>query len=986
MSGDDIPTKRQGATPARGVPAVGAPPPVGEIALVFTDIQGSTRLWERFPESMRTALDLHNATFRELIAEHQGYEVKTEGDAFMIAFADPVAATRWCMAAQEGLTTAPWPGEMQLTGGMLVRMGVHMGEPECRVDPMHGRMDYFGPVVNRAARISSAGHGGQVLVSERVRKAIEGKLDGVAITDLGEHRLKDMEQAERLYQVLPAALASRTFAALRTLDVKKTNLNPHPTAFVGREADLAAVHDLFSTKGERFVTLMGPGGTGKTRLSMRYAAVHLDEFTRDGGGGAWFCDLTEARDVAGVCAAVGHALDVPLVAGKIAADMVDQLGHAIAGRGRVLLLLDNFEQVVSQAPATVGRWMSLAPHARFLVSSQERLRLPGEQIYELSPLVENESVALFVERARAVRRGYELGADAANVAEIVKALDGIPLAIELAASRMGVLSAAKILERLPRRFDLLGGARRDASSRQSTLRGAIDWSWNLLQPHEQDALAQCSVFSGGFTVEAAEEVLDLSKHANAPWPLDVVQSLRDKSLLRAWEPADLPGELRFGMYANIREYAAEKLGDRATIEARHRDFFLRVGEEWADRVESAGGLDALRRLATELENLHSVLQRAAATNDATSALRAVRAMDPVLSSRGPFASQLEWLDRALAISSGAAPELRGRVLELRGRARRLRGQIAAAVEDLDAAIAIARERGDASAEARVTGEKGRLSYETGALEVAEGLLDAGIVLARKASDARAESLLLLWLGSVHLDQGRYADSRRDWEATLALARKVGHRRLEGMTLGNLGVLTRRERAFDDAVKFQQQALAIFDEIGEKRFAGNALGSLAGVLMERDEVAAAREHYERALRIQSEVGNARSHAILAGNLGILEHSQGRIGEAHRRYEEALRSCRDVGDKRSEGLYLAFLAAAEAAQGHVAEAETKMASAREIVQNDEIYAAVAAVLEGALDLARGDRAAASGKIAHAEPSAAKSEDIRMAIRIVRRTLES
>ncbi|HEY9854947.1 MAG TPA: adenylate/guanylate cyclase domain-containing protein, partial [Stenomitos sp.] len=474
-------------------PATPIAPPTGQVTLVFTDVQGSTSLWEQHTDAMRAALLQHNAELRQLLAETGGYEVKTEGDAFMLAFGDPVAAVRWCLAAQETLLGIDWPhallshpdaSEAQredgslLFRGLRVRMGVHTGHPECRQDPVTGRMDYFGPMVNRAARISGAAHGGQIVLGAEAWKAVQPHLAALGApqaVELGRFHFKGLVEPEALVQLLPTSLGDRSFPPPKAQDVKKTNLVPSPSRFIGRERDLRRVHELF-TQGSRLITLLGPGGTGKTRLSQQFGLEGLEDYP----GGAWFCDLTQASTLDGIGEAVAAALGVPLTTVTCDDDLVRVLGNALAARGRTLVILDNFEQLVDHAAATLGRWLTAAPESHFLVSSRELLRLPGETAYELSPLglpsdpsdiAGSEAVQFFVDRVRAVRSDYDLTeADAPTVAEIVRQLDGIPLAIELAAARMSVLTAAKLLERLPRRFDLLSTGRRDASERQATLR------------------------------------------------------------------------------------------------------------------------------------------------------------------------------------------------------------------------------------------------------------------------------------------------------------------------------------------------------------------------------------------------------------------------------------------------------------------------------------------------------------------------------------
>jgi predicted ATPase len=470
------------------------------------------------------------------------------------------------------------------------------------------------------------------------------------------------------------------------------------------------------------VTLIGPAGTGKTRLAMEYATRHLAEFTGAEGGGAWFCDLTQADHLESICSEVARVLDVPLATGHASGDVVAQVGQALAGRGRTLLILDNCEQVVEPAAACVGRWLAMAPATRILATSREVLRVTGEACYDLAPLGvpeeggdvgAAEAVQLFVERARAVRHGYALSeADAPHVAAIVRRLDGIPLAIELAAARVGMLSPADLLERLPRRFELLTRSQRDASARQATLRAAIDWSWDLLRPWEQAALAQCAVFHGGFSPQAAEAVLDLSGFPDAPLALDVVQALRDKSLLRAYESDEFPGEARLGMYLSIHDYAAEKLeasGEATAARARHASYYLGVGLNWQEGVDRHGGVARLRRLAQELENLGAVYRWSVGEGGSpTQALQALVALDPVLSTRGPFDSHLAWLDAALDLVARAQgdPLLHAQGLEARGRARQARGQMADARRDYEEALSLVRAKASCALEARACGGKG----------------------------------------------------------------------------------------------------------------------------------------------------------------------------------------------------------------------------------------------------------------------------------------
>nr|WP_309243047.1 adenylate/guanylate cyclase domain-containing protein [Hyalangium versicolor] len=649
-------------------------PPAGTVALVFTDVPSASRLWERCAVAMRKALELQEEVLRGLLERHGGYEVKTQGGSFMVAFASAGRAVRWCLEAQKALLEAPWPEELLaqpeaaeelgprglLHRGLRVRMGVHVGEPELRVEGRGGRVDYLGSAVNTAARVVAAGHGGQVLVSgEAWSRSSEEELGPHAVRPLGAFRLRGLGSPVSLVEVLPTALSERRFSMPLAPRERQGNVPAVQSDLIGRSSELETLRRWFR-EGSRLVTLLGPGGMGKTRLATYLGGLEQESCAWEGG--VWLCELEQVRDTAALCLAVTQALGLSLAREEEAGDRVESLGLALNDFGEVLIILDNLEQATRAAMGALERWRVLAPRARFLVTTREKLGLTAERVMDLGPLplpaagetrleviARSEAVRLFVQRAREVRGHFELTVEEApHVVEIVRRLDGIALAIELAAARTGVLGVGQLRERLSRRFELLRSGRRDASGRQATLRGAIDWSWNLLDAAERAVLAQCSVFRGGFTLEAAEAVLELPPGSASV--REVLQSLRARSLVRDQEVDGPGGEGRLMMYESIRQYAAERLqalGGEAALVARHAEWHVALAGRLRGQVRGAGGAEALRRLVLEQENLLA----------ACDAVEAVRG--------GHEAAQARFAEQEEEPESLADPVLRGLVMRLR---------------------------------------------------------------------------------------------------------------------------------------------------------------------------------------------------------------------------------------------------------------------------------------------------------------------------------
>ncbi|MGH2466567.1 MAG: ATP-binding protein, partial [Candidatus Limnocylindrales bacterium] len=571
---------------------------------MFTDIEGSTRLLRALGPAYSAALERHNEILRSCWRDHAGVEVTTEGDAFFVVFEDPTDAVAAAACAQRGLAAEPWGDDR-----VRVRIGIHTGLGVLGAD------DYIGLDVHRAARIAAAGHGGQVLLSGATRPLVERALpDGTALVDLGQHRLKDLDEPERLAQLNVAGLDAE-FGPLRSLDARPTNLLPLERSILGRDRELEAVRA--AIRASRLVTLTGAGGTGKSALAVAVAETLRDDF-QDGVFVSWLAPIRDPELLAG---AIAGPLGVQESGGRTAAELLP----AYLSARQILLVLDNFEQLAGAA-AYLAELLTASPGLRLLVTSQISLGLRAEQVYEVPPLPvpvhgsspddirSSPSVILFEARVRAVRPSFQVTDEEAGVIlDIVERLEGLPLAIELAAARMRMLTPGAILARLDRRLAILTGGGADRPERHQTLRATLDWSFDLLEPDGRKLLARLSVFGGGFDLDAVEAVCGPV--------IDALQTLVEHSLVRAEE---FGGEPRFSMLEAIREYAAERLtdgGDETSMRAAHAAAFLEVAETHRPLVLRREGARHLDRLDRDHDNLRAALRWAIDRGDAETALK-----------------------------------------------------------------------------------------------------------------------------------------------------------------------------------------------------------------------------------------------------------------------------------------------------------------------------------------------------------------------------
>ena len=747
--------------------------PTGTVTLLFSDIEGSTALLGRLGERYGEVLSAQRVLMRAAISASGGRELGTEGDSFFVVFESAGDAVRCCVAGQRALAGHAWPDGV----AVRVRMGLHSGEPARHED------GYVGLDVHRAARIAAAGHGGQVVMSDATRHLAESRLTaGVSVRDLGWHRLKDIEAPERIYQLVAAGLAER-FPPLKSLGAQ-TSLPVPLTPLVGRGGDLEQLRAAVLRPGVRLVTLTGTGGVGKTRLALAAAAALDEAFPH----GVFFIALAAVRDAEVMWKTVADGLDV-----SVDGPTADAVTGYLRDR-RSLVVLDNLEQL-DGAAGVVMALLEAAPGLVVLATSRRPLHLPGEHEQPVPPLeVPDEAgvaevaasgaALLFVQQAAMARPGFVLtSGNAADVAAICRRLDGLPLAIELAASRVRLLAPGALLARLG---DSLGLAAGDVArpSRQQTLRDTIAWSYDLLAPGLADLFRRAGVFAGGCDLDALSVVAVAGAGGGAELdPLQQVAGLLDVSLITVTEGAD--GEPRVGMLETIREYALERLGQAGDLDdsrRRHAAYYAAFAERVSAQLGGPAHLATLDHLAAEHDNMRSALAWSLETRAADPAgdheraaigLRLVQALAPFWYQHGHATEGRRWLERAIELASDDAGAPLARVTYWLGVLLQLQGELDAALPLFERSLAIWRELGDRDQEARELNSLGITYRLRGDLDTARSLLQDSIATARELGSAARLATALTSLGHTESDAGNFDRARQLLQEALALDRQHG---------------------------------------------------------------------------------------------------------------------------------------------------------------------------------------------------------------------
>jgi predicted ATPase/class 3 adenylate cyclase len=814
------------------------PLPTGTVTFLFTDVEASTRNWEKHPNAMRAALAHHDHLIEALVGRHEGAVVRPrgEGDSRFAVFARASDAVAAALAIQRALRTEPWPGQLALR----VRLAVHSGEAELRA------ADYYGSAVNRCARLRGIAHGGQTLISQATRDLARGSLSPEAgVHDLGWHRLPDLAEPEHVYQLTHPDLPT-DFPPLRSVDAPLNNLPIQLTSFVGRQSELTEIQRLLGST--RLLTLTGPGGVGKTRLALEAArrvvgdsadGVRLVELAAlaDPGRapqavaartaaerfrhGAAFVSLASIADASLVVPTIAQTLGMPDSRGLGLDALIGYLRER-----HMLLVLDNFEQVLA-ACGDVASLLTSCPDVKLIVTSRAPLRILGEWEMAVPPmslpdrtvddpeeLRANDSIRLFAERARAIKGAdFRLTADNMRLAaEICRKVDGLPLAIELATARTRVLDLHTLLSRLDQRLTLLTGGTRDMPRRQQTLADTVAWSYDLLPPAEQVLFRQLAAFAGGCTLEAIEAV---AYQCSTRRMLDLVESLAANSLLQSRELAD---GVRFTMLETVREFGLEQLtsmGELADTRDRHARYFLDLAEHTDQLLYTHGGLDYLDRLDLEHDNFRAALQwllERTADVDLECVQRLASALTTFWWMRGYLDEGRRWLSRALAHGPRSAARMKA----------------------LHRAAWLAHMQRDLSA--------------------ARSLLDESLDIARELEDQRSVAWILQLLGRVAFHGDDIERTRLFGGQSLAIAEALDDPALIGWALQTLVLAERGAGNLPLAEAYATRSLAIRRELGDEFDMAGVLLLLAGIARARQDYARAHALYLECLPMFARTGS------------------------------------------------------------------------------------------------------------------------------------
>ncbi|MCE9557554.1 MAG: tetratricopeptide repeat protein [Armatimonadetes bacterium] len=906
--------------------------PSGTVTFLFTDIEGSTKLWESHPELMRTSLARHDAIVRHAIQSSNGHVFKTIGDAFCAAFATAPAALDAALNAQIALKSESWPGATPVR----VRMAIHTGAVENRDE------DYFGPPLNRVVRLLSTAHGGQTLLSQTTFDLVRDFLpQDASILDLGIHQLKDLARPEQVFQLLHPALPAE-FPPLRSLSNQPNNLPQQLTTFIGREKEVEDLQALL--KKNRLLTLSGSGGTGKSRLSLQIAANVLEEFP----DGAWLVELAPLSNPSLVASAVASVLSVKE---EVGTPVINSITEQLKPK-KLLLVLDNCEHLLDACAKVADALLRNCPGVRILASSREQIGVAGEQTYRVPSLslpdpgkrqtAESlslfESVRLFVDRAVLAKPGFAVtNQNAASVASVCFHLDGIPLAIELAAARVRGLAVEEIDDKLDQRFRLLTGGSRTALPRQQTLRSLIDWSYDLLNETEQALLCRLSVFAGGWTLESAEQVCEggLIDEFDI---MNLMTSLEDKSLVVATTKENAT---RFHLLETVRQYSRDRLAEGDEAEAwrtRHLKHFLTLAEEAEPELSGPQQQAWLTRLEAEHDNLRAAHDWSCGTQEVPeAAVRIAGALSPFWLTRSHLFEGRTRLARSLARAPRADTAARAKALAGAGTLAWNQGDYAETRVHLEESLDIYRRLEDQGGIARALSVLGPLTVLQGDSDGGRVIMEESLAIYRALGDRRRVALALGNLGALAVMMGDNEAARTLQEESLAVLRELGDRMGSAIVLVNLGEMAHDRGDFAEAKVLVEESLSLSRESGDQWCMAQAMDILGMVDLERGEDLAAQTLLTESLSIRRELGDRQGIAVSLELHARLNLSLSKIHQAARLWGAAEQLREEMGapmPANSLPKYEAQITSAREAIGDVAAFDSAWAEGRKFSMEQAI----------------------------------------------------
>lgn len=852
-------------------------------------------MWEEHPHEMRKALPRHEEMVESSVAVFGGNIVRSqrEGDSFLIVFEHPGSAVACALEFQRTLLSERWPDGLDLR----VRAAINAGKAELREG------DYFGQAVSRTARIRSVAHGGQTLVSKAAHDLLDllqlSLPQEATLRPMGAHRLKDLSRPEELYELRHPDLPS-DFPPLRSLETLPNNLPIQLTSFIGREKEIDEVREMLSRT--RLVTLHGSGGAGKTRLAAQVAGELADEFAE----GVWMVELDSVSDSRSMEQQLATVMGVREDPGTpLLLTLIDHLR-----RRQTLLLVDNCEHLIHESARLVESLLKACPELKVLATSREPLRVPGETLVRvpslgfpdpdanvpLSALNEFDALRLFVDRALHVNPDFSFAeADAAAVAEISRHTSGIPLAIELAAAWVNVLRPVEIARRMSETggFQMLARGNRTSAPRQQTLQAAVQWSYDLLEERERLLFNRLSMFTGSFSLEAAEGVC-AGDGIEAGEILDLLSSLVDKSLIVVEEGPSVP---RYSLLMTMRAYARERLveaGEEDRVALEHLDWFAALAEKFDEEFDGPDRVAWIELIETEHENMRQALERSMRESPDT-LLRIAASLRRFWHVRGHISEGRKWLEMAL-VETDDMPALRAKALRGAGAFASFEGDVSAAQSFYEAGIALARDTGDEAGLAMSLNNLGIVCQDLGDYSRARDLLKESLDLERRLGSQLRIAGCLANLGSVAIYQGNYEEAQSSIEEALDISRNEKDQNLESRLLHNLAEVHFNRGNYSKARELYEQCLRLETEVGDKQVRARSLIALSSLAREEGDFGRARILNEEAVSLAREVGERQASASGLLNEGALLKAEGKISAAVAIYQQALSMAREIGSRQ------------------------------------------------------------------------------------------